>query len=125
MEERDATLACLAICEAAQASIDQARQRINEERQPNTQKDNERVISSLSELIGTDKPFRTSSKVDGDTASPSQRTNLAHRQRKFPPTTKDLNRIGASDSRGQDSEGEPHEGSFVMVEREDSDEGRS
>jgi len=53
MEERDATLAYLAVCKAAQASVDEALQRIAEERQHNTPKDSRRVISSLSELIET------------------------------------------------------------------------
>ena len=130
LEERDATLACLAICKVAQATVDQALQRINEERQPNTSKDDKRVISSLSELIGTsawqsnrpsqtDLPCRTSRKVDGDTANPLQHTDLAHPHRKTPHSAKDLNQVEANDGRGhstEDSQGEPDDDSFVMVD---------
>jgi hypothetical protein len=90
IEERDATLAYLAICKAAEASVDEALQRNTKEHLNDTLQDNERVISSLSELIGTstwqpnrhsqaNKTDRTSSRVDGDTATPSQHSNLAHR----------------------------------------------
>jgi hypothetical protein len=135
MEERRAILACLAVCKAAQASVDEA------ERQLNAPKDNKRVISSLSELIGTspqrsnrhsqtDEPCRTSGKGEGDTASPSQHANHAHRQRESQPTTKEQNHLGnhmdgredsATGSQGV-SQGESYEDdSFVMVES--SDEG--
>ncbi|KAK0634075.1 hypothetical protein B0T14DRAFT_508344 [Immersiella caudata] len=135
MEERRAILACLAVCEAAQASVDEA------ERQLNTQKDDKRVISSLSELIGTsvqrsnrysqpDERSRTSSSVDGDTASPPQRTDLAHRQRESQSTNKAQGCLGArmggrEDSAAgsqEESQEESQEDSFVMVENSDEED---
>jgi len=133
MEEREATLACLAVCKAAQASVDQALQRISEGRQPNTPKDNKRVISSLPELTGTsarrstrlsqpDKPCRTRSRVDGDTFNSSHHTNLTYRQRENQSSTKGYDQTGVKDGHGNSAEGlqgESPEDSFVMVESVD------
>ena len=138
-EERDALLACLAVCKAAQARVDEALtlpDAITEEGPHSTPKDDKRVVSSLSELSApsswqpnrhyqTDKPHRsTGSKVDpGDTANPSQPTNLAHRQRKNPPIAKGHNqrggRMDGRENSAAKSERGSREDSFVMVENLD------
>ncbi|KAK4459848.1 hypothetical protein QBC42DRAFT_289137 [Cladorrhinum samala] len=117
-EERDALLACLAVCKAAQARVDEALtlpDAITEEGPHSTPKDDKRVVSSLSD---------TGSKVDpGDTANPSQPTNLAHRQRKNPPIAKGHNqrggRMDGRENSAAKSERGSREDSFVMVENLD------
>ena len=131
MEERDATLACLAVCKAAQASVEEALQRITEEHQHHTRNDGKHVISSLSELIETstrqsnqrsqtEKPYQASGQAVGDTANPSQNTDLAHRQRGSLPVTECHSRlVNSMDGRKNSaagSQGESCEVSFVMVE---------
>lgn len=134
-EERDAVLACLAICEAARVTVNQTQQRMAEERQKGASKDDKSVISSLSELVGTSRSQQnrqsqtdtpgTGTEVDRGITSPPRPTNLACRQRETQPQTKELGGMGVyrescGDS-AEGSQGDPHEESFVMVE--DLDEG--
>ena len=136
-DERDAILACLAVCEAARASTDQAFERITEERQKSTSKDDSRVVSSLSELIRAScrPPSRrpqpetlhdNRSEADRDIAGPSQPTNLAHRQRENQPHTERLGvKGGRKEGCGNSAAGSQEdlrEESFVMVENLDEGE---
>lgn len=135
-EERDIILACLAICEAACIKVDQVSELITGEHQKSISRDDKRVASSLSELVGTgrrqpkrqpqtDTPSSTSSKAARDTTSPSQHSNLVHRQRETQPDTKGLSEMGGrTESRGnsaEGSQGELQEDSFVLVESPDED----
>jgi hypothetical protein len=130
-EERDVTLACMAICEAARVRVDQALKGITEERRKSISRGEKRVVSSLgrwqpNRQPQTNTPYSTSSKADGDTTSRSRHTNLAHRQRETQPHTKGLNEMGGRiESCGDSatgSQGEFHEESFVMVENPDEGE---
>lgn len=130
-EERDAILACLAVCEAARIHVDQAFER-NKDPQTSTE-DCERVISNLSELIvaGRRQPNRqpqtnttySTGEIDTNTASLSQPSSLPRRRRKIQPQAKGPN--GEEDTKescgnsAADLQGDSHEESFVMVEKPD------
>ena len=130
-EERDAILACLAVCEAARVRVDQAFQSITEGRQKSTSKGDERVITSLSELIGavrwrqnrqpqTYTPCSTGREIDGNTASRSRPASLAHRLRETQPQTKGHSGEGGHRERCGNSpagsQEDLHEESFIIVE---------
>src|SRR3569833_1571810 len=91
-EERAATLACLAICEAALVKVNQASASLTKKTQKGISEGDGKVVSTLSELIRassgrqtrqpqTDTPCSTSKEVNRDTTKTSKSASLAHRQR--------------------------------------------